>query len=56
MEPPRKKAREGQVGQRWAITRKGKTVLPETRHIQVVGEWCPTVVSRKRTSVASVAR
>ncbi len=46
----------GQVGQRWAITRKGKTALPETRHIQVIWEWCPAVVSRERASVASVAR
>ena len=56
MQPPLKKAREGYVGQRWAITQKGKTVLPEIRHIQIVWEWCPTVVPYKRASVASVAR
>ena len=39
----------GQVGQRWAITQKGKSALPENRHIQVMG-----VVSHGRIAQAGL--
>lgn len=35
---------------------RGPAELPESRHCQVVWEWCPLTDSRKRTSMATSQR
>ena len=46
----------GPIGLHSVGSLRDQAVLPESRHCQVVWEWCPLTDSRKRTSMATSLR